>query len=263
VNVSVRDAILQVEHVGVSFRGVRALDDVSFEIPKGGISAVIGPNGAGKTTLFNCISGVTRHKGDVRLADRVLTGLRADQRAGLGIARTFQTPLLINDLDAVDNVLVGAHTRTTGGVLRSMFRTGRVRATDRSQRSRANELLAQLGLERSVHQPVGALPHGDRRRVEVARALIAQPSLLLLDEPAAGLGADEAVALLSDVRAVGEHVGTTSVLVEHDVALVMSLSRHVIVLDAGKLLTVGDPKTVAADPRVVAAYLGDDWSEAA
>jgi branched-chain amino acid transport system ATP-binding protein len=252
---------LVVEGLGVSFRGVRALEDVTFSVPAGGVSAVIGPNGAGKTTLFNCVSGVTRHEGTVLLEGRDLTRLRADRRAALGIARTFQTPLLVGELTAVDNVLLGAHARMRCGLAGSLLRVPLVRAEEREMRSQAAALLELFGLSPADARPVDSLAHGDRRRVEVARALLAKPRLLLLDEPAAGLGADEAATLLADVEAVAATTGMTCVLVEHDVGLVMRVSRHVVVLDAGRLLTTGAPALVAADPRVVAAYLGDDWAE--
>jgi branched-chain amino acid transport system ATP-binding protein len=254
-------AALVVDGLGVSFRGVQALEDVTFSIPAGGISAVIGPNGAGKTTLFNCISGVTGHAGAVRLNGRDLSRMRADRRAALGIARTFQTPLLIGELTAIDNVLLGAHARMRSGLLGSLLRIPSVRSEERAVRSRAAELLELFGLPPADPRPVDSLAHGDRRRVEVARALLAQPLLLLLDEPAAGLGADEASGLLAEVEAFAATTGMTCVLVEHDVGLVMRVSRQVVVLDAGRLLTAGPPAEVAADPRVVAAYLGDDWAE--
>jgi branched-chain amino acid transport system ATP-binding protein len=256
-------AALQVQSLGVSFSGVRALDDVSFSIPNGGVSAVIGPNGAGKTTLFNCISGVARHGGRVLLHGEDLSGLRADQRSALGIARTFQTPLLINELSPIENVMLGAHPLMRGGVFASLLRSPALRRGEREQRDAAADLLHRLGVDRPDVQRVDGLPHGDRRRVEVARALIAKPRLLLLDEPAAGLGAQEAVDLIADVQECGSEIGTTCILVEHDVALVMSVSKHVVVLDAGRLLMAGGSAEVAADPRVIAAYLGDDWSEAA
>ncbi|MFI7134328.1 ABC transporter ATP-binding protein [Nonomuraea sp. NPDC050153] len=253
---------LLVDALGVSFRGVRALQDVSFSIPAGGVSAVIGPNGAGKTTLLNCISGVVRHEGTVELEGRDLSRLRADRRAALGVARTFQTPLLVPDLTALDNVLLGAHPKVRGGLIGSLLRLPAVRSDETSMRARAAELLSHLGLARGDVRRAGSLAHGDRRRVEVARALLADPRLLLLDEPAAGLGADEASELLDGVEEFAAAVGMTCVLVEHDVGLVMRVSRHVVVLDAGRLLVAGPPAEVAADPQVVAAYLGDDWAEA-
>ncbi|MGI5460946.1 ABC transporter ATP-binding protein [Streptomyces sp. CA-249302] len=255
------DTALLVDELGVGFRGVQALQDVSFAIPAGGVSAVIGPNGAGKTTLFNCVSGVVRHTGRVALEGHDLSRLPADRRAALGVARTFQTPLLVPDLTALDNVLLGAHSRTRAGLTSSVLRLPSVVRAEKAVRARAAGLLERLGLGRADVRRADSLPHGDRRRVEVARALMAEPRLLLLDEPAAGLGADEASGLLSDVEAFAAETGMTCVLVEHDVGLVMRVSRHVVVLDAGRLLVAGPPARVAADERVVAAYLGDDWSE--
>jgi len=253
------DVALRVDSLGVSFRGVRALEDVSFSIPAGGVSAVIGPNGAGKTTLLNCISGVVRHDGTVELEGRDLSRLRADRRAALGVARTFQTPLVVPELTALENVLLGAHARLRGGWIGSILRLPGVGSDEAAIRAHAGDLLAKLGLARSDARRVDSLAHGDRRRVEVARALLAEPRLLLLDEPAAGLGAEEAGELLDDVGEFARETGMTCVLVEHDVGLVMRVSRHVVVLDAGRLLVAGPPAQVAADPRVVAAYLGDDW----
>ncbi|MFI7067228.1 ABC transporter ATP-binding protein [Kribbella sp. NPDC050124] len=258
---AVPEPTLRVEALGVNFRGVQALQDVTFSIPADGVSAVIGPNGAGKTTLFNCISGVARHVGKVELDGRDLSRVRADRRAALGIARTFQTPLLISELPARDNVLLGAHARMRAGLLGSIMRLPAVTSEETALRARASELLELFGLPPADRRPVDSLAHGDRRRVEVARALLAEPRLLLLDEPAAGLGAEEASELLAEVEALAATVGTTCVLVEHDVGLVMRVSRHVVVLDAGRLLVAGSPADVAADQRVIAAYLGDDWSE--
>jgi branched-chain amino acid transport system ATP-binding protein len=253
---------LLVDSVGVGFRGIRALDAVSFEVPSGGITAVIGPNGAGKTTLFNCISGIYAHEGQVVLAGTDVSRLRADRRAGMGISRTFQTPVLIPELTAIDNVLVGAHPLTRGGVVGSILRLASVRSDERKARNEAAALLERLRFPVPVDSSVASLPHGDRRRVEVARALIARPKVLLLDEPAAGLGPDEAEVLIQEVRTVGEEMGSTCILVEHDVALVRRVSRKIVVLDAGRLLAEGDAATVGRDPKVIAAYLGDDWAAA-
>jgi len=256
------DLALEVREVGISFRGVRALDDVSFEVAAGGVTAVIGPNGAGKTTLFNCISGIYAHEGGIALAGTDVTRMRSDERAARGITRTFQTPVLIPELSALENVLIGGYPHTRGGVLGSLLRLPGVRADEQSLRAEAADLLDRLHLAGSLHAPAAKLPHGDRRRVEVARALLGRPRLLLLDEPAAGLGAEEAESLITEVRLLGEVNGTTCLLVEHDVALVMRVARHVVVLDAGRMLAQGDPETVAKDPKVIAAYLGDDWAEA-
>lgn len=256
------EPVLRIERIGVSFRGIRALDDVSFDVPRGGITAVIGPNGAGKTTLFNCISGIYAHEGRVELAGEDVSRLRADRRAARGITRTFQTPVLIPELSALDNVLVGAYPQTRGGAAGSIFRLPGVRSDEVRARGDAAELLERLRFPVPVDSAVASLPHGDRRRVEVARALIGRPKVLLLDEPAAGLGAEEAELLVEEVSAVGETRGSTCILVEHDVALVRRVARHVVVLDAGRLLAQGDPDTVGRDPKVIAAYLGDDWAAA-
>ena len=253
------DPVMSIQGVGVSFRGIRALDDVSFDVPRGGLTAVIGPNGAGKTTLFNCISGIYAHEGRIELAGEDVSRLRSDRRAARGISRTFQTPLLIPDLTALENVLVGAYSHTRGGVASSVLRLRGMRKDETNARHEAAELLERLRFPVPVDSPVASLPHGDRRRVEVARALIGRPKVLLLDEPAAGLGAEEAELLVEEVSAVGATRGSTCVLVEHDVALVRRVAKYVVVLDAGRLLAQGDPDTVGRDPKVIAAYLGDDW----
>jgi branched-chain amino acid transport system ATP-binding protein len=256
-------APLSVTDVAVSFSGVKALSGITFDIPGGGISAVIGPNGAGKTTLFNCISGLTSHKGRISLGERDLSALSAHQRALAGVARTFQTPLVIPGMTALQNVLVGGHGRLKPAAWASVLRTGSSRRNERLLREDAMDLLGRLGIPHVAHLMVDSLPHGDRRRIEVARALIAYPSLLLLDEPAAGLGADEANDLLAVIAEHAAATGMTTILVEHDVALVMRVAPHVVVLDAGRLLAKGKTSEVATNPKVIAAYLGDDYSELA
>ncbi|WP_138757232.1 ABC transporter ATP-binding protein [Modestobacter altitudinis] len=241
--------------VGLSFAGLRALDGLQFEVPAGGTSAVIGPNGAGKTTLFNCISGLYRHEGELLLHGRPLGRLRPHQRARLGVARTFQTPALLDGESALQNVALGAVAHSRVGVLDSMLMTPRRRREEQATLEQAFELLRRAGIDQLADRPVAGLPHGDRRRVEVSRALMSAPTLLMLDEPAAGLGAEEARDLLREVEEVAGP-GTTVLLVEHDVALVMSVARRVVVLDSGRLLAVGTPDEVRADPRVVEAYLG-------
>ncbi|MGR7027610.1 ABC transporter ATP-binding protein [Geodermatophilus sp. URMC 62] len=241
--------------VGLSFAGLRALDAVDFEVPAGGTSAVIGPNGAGKTTLFNCVSGLYRYEGELSLHGRSLGRLRPHQRARLGIARTFQTPALLDTESALQNVALGAVAHSRVGVLDAMLVTPRRRREEREALGLAFDLLQRFGIASLAGRAVAGLAHGDRRRVEVARALMGSPRLLMLDEPAAGLGDGEARDLLAEVEA---HAGpdATVLLVEHDVALVMSVARRVVVLDSGRLLAVGTPDEVRADPRVVEAYLG-------
>lgn len=234
--------VLDVRGVGISFRGVRALDSVDLRVQVGGVVGLIGPNGAGKSTLLNCVSGLHRHEGEILLDGHPLTRLPAFRRARLGLARTFQTPSLIDHLPAVDNVMLGENRRQP----------------ERALRTRAVDLLAAVGAAKIEHDPVGALAHGDRRRVELARSLMSRPRLLLLDEPAAGLDHDEAFGLLTTVLRIGAEFDMACVLVEHDVELVSALARHVVVLDVGRVLAEGTPAEVTGDPRVVTAYLGQE-----
>lgn len=250
--------IVRLHEVGVSFRGVRALDGISFDVPQGGVTAVIGPNGAGKTTLFNCVSGIYRHEGEIELAGSPIRHLRAHQRASAGIARTFQTPTLLDDEDVFANVLVGTHAWTKAGLAGVLIGTPRARREEREARDVAWDHLTAVGLASLAGRPAGALAHADRRRVEIARALAARPRILLLDEPAAGLSGTESDELIELVREQGQATGMTSLLVEHDVALVMRTASWIAVLDAGKLLAVGEPKDIRENPAVIAAYLGAD-----
>ncbi|WP_394552044.1 ABC transporter ATP-binding protein [Agromyces sp. MMS24-JH15] len=255
--------ILSLRAVGVSFRGVRALDDITFDVPQGGVTAVIGPNGAGKTTLFNCISGIYRHEGDIELDGDALRHLRAHQRTSAGIARTFQTPTLLDTEDVFQNVLAGTQAWTTSGLAGVLIGSRKARREEREARDVAWQHLTAVGLAESAGRLAGALAHADRRRVEVARALASRPRILMLDEPAAGLSAAESDELLALIAAQSRTTGMTSILVEHDVALVMRTARWIAVLDAGKLLATGYPDEIRANPAVVAAYLGVDAEVAA
>jgi branched-chain amino acid transport system ATP-binding protein len=213
---------------------------VSLRVTEGQVTGLIGPNGAGKSTLLNCISGLHRHEGDVLLDGRSIRALPSFRRARLGVARTFQTPALLDHLPPLDNVMLGECARVPEGQLRG----------------HARELLDVLG--DVDDRPVGALSHGDRRRVGLARSVMSRPRLLLLDEPAAGLDHDEAVELIGAVLRVGAEFGMSCVLVEHDVELVSALAQHVVVLDTGRVLCAGTPAEVTGDPRVVTAYLGQE-----
>ncbi len=249
---------LRLAGVGIGFRSVRALDAVTFDVPAGGVSAVIGPNGAGKTTLFNCISGIYRHEGTIALHGEQLDGLRAFRRAKAGIARTFQTPALIDDADVLSNVMLGTHVRTGAGLLSHVVRTPASSREEKLATAWAREVIDRVGLSAHALTPAGALAHGDRRRIEIARALVSNPTLLMLDEPAAGLSEDESAALMDLIVEHGETSGMTCVLVEHDVALVMKYAQTIAVLDAGRLLAHGTAEQIREDPDVIAAYLGSD-----
>jgi branched-chain amino acid transport system ATP-binding protein len=247
---------LAVESLTIAFGGVRAIDDLSFEVAPGTIHAVIGPNGAGKTTLFNVVTGVYRaRQGRVRLGDRDISDLAPHQRAALGLSRTFQNLQIFFRMSVLENVLVGGHRHVKQGVLAHMLRLPGLAAAERAAADRARELLAFVGLEDQRDRSAGALPYGMLKRLEIARALAAEPSILLLDEPAAGLNPAETGALEELIRAIAAR-GTTVLLVEHDMKLVMSLSERILVLDQGRRLAEGTAAEIRAHPDVIAAYLG-------
>ncbi|MEZ5578756.1 MAG: ABC transporter ATP-binding protein [Candidatus Competibacteraceae bacterium] len=239
-----------------SFGGIMALAGVGFQVSEGLIYAVIGPNGAGKTTLFNNLCGFYRPSaGSIRFDGHELCGLPTHRIAALGIARTFQNLQLFFNMTVIENVMVGCHLRAKTGLLTAALRLPGVRREERRLREWASEALELCDLTDRAGQPVGSLPYGLMKRVEIARALAARPRLLLLDEPAAGLNDTETGALrelIARIRATG----VTILLVEHHMPLVMSVSDRLLVLDYGSVLAEGTPAEIQADPRVVAAYLG-------
>ncbi len=245
---------LSVTDLVVRFGGVTALDGVSFAVRPGQVCGLIGPNGAGKTTLFNCVSRLVRPRsGRVEVAGQDLLALPAHRIARLGVARTFQHLGLVASLSVRDNVMLGA-AGGSAGFLGAAFRSPAVRARERAHRERADAVLERLGLAAVATHPAAGLPYGTLKRVELARALAADPRLLMLDEPASGLShseVDELAALIEDVRG-----DTTVLLVEHHMGMVMRLSHTVVVLDFGRRIATGTPDEVRADPAVLAAYLG-------
>ena len=250
------DALLEVQDLTKRFAGVRAVDGVSFSVGRGRVHAIIGPNGAGKTTLFNLITGFeSPTAGEVRLDGRTVTGLPPHRLAALGIGRTFQTPQICGDLTALENVMLGAHLRLLRNPLAAMLRIGAVVRHDRTLRDKAAELLTLVGIAGSGDVPGRAMAYGDLKRLEIARALAAEPRLLCLDEPAAGLNPREARDLDGLIRRIADS-GVTVLLVEHDMRLVMSLSQHILVLNYGRKIAEGAPDEVDRDAEVLSAYLG-------
>ncbi len=256
-------SILAASDLGIDFGGVKAVDGVSFSVDQGEIFAIIGPNGAGKTTLFNLISGLyTPARGKVLLNGRDVTHLPAHKLAALGLSRTFQNLQIFFRMTAAENVMVGCHMHENHNVLAHLLRLPQVVAQNRATRRKAEELLAMVGLSKLGARPASELPYGALKRLEIARALAAEPKVLLLDEPAAGCNAVETAEVDAVIQKIAQQ-GIAVVLVEHDMKLVMKISNRIHVLDQGRTLAQGTAAEVRANPAVVAAYLGAHGGEEA
>jgi branched-chain amino acid transport system ATP-binding protein len=255
--------VLSVEDVHLSFAGVTALGGVSFEVGPAELFALIGPNGAGKTSLFNVVSGVYRpQRGRVRFRGQDVTGLRPHRIAALGIARTFQNIELFANLSVLDNLLLGRHIHVRYGLGRAMLWLGWARDEELRHRAAVEEIVDFLELEQWRRLPVGLLPYGVQKRVELGRALAMRPALLLLDEPAAGMNVEETEDMARFVLDIREELDIAVIMVEHDMGLVMDLADRVLVLDFGIPITTGTPAEVQGNPDVIRAYLGQEHRSA-
>ena len=250
-------ALLRVHNVGVRFGGIVALDDVSFDVARNCIVGLIGPNGAGKTTLFNCVSRLYRCDcGDIVFDGKSLLCVPRHRIAVLGIGRTFQNLALFGTMTVLENVMIGHHCRMRSGFLSNALRLPRVGRDESAATDKARALVEFLGLKAVAGTRVSDLPVGTQKRVELARALASDPTLLLLDEPASGLNHEEVGVLGALIRDIRDRLGVTILLVEHHMNLVMSISDRVVALDFGRKIAEGTPDEVRAHPEVIQAYLG-------
>ncbi len=251
------DALLQTYSLRKEFGGLVAVDDVDFTVPEGSIVSLIGPNGAGKTTFFNMLTGVYKPTaGAIVFAGENLTGKPPHAFTQRGIGRTFQNIRLFQNMTALENVLVGMHTRLKGSLIEAILRTPRVKHEEVDARARARELLEYSGLRRKDNEIGRNLSYGDQRRLEVARALATNPKLVLLDEPTAGMNPQETAEFTSFVSRLRDDRGLTVLLIEHDMRVVMGVSDRVTVLDYGEKIAEGTPSEIQKNDRVIEAYLG-------
>lgn len=251
-------AMLEVKNIGISFGGLKAVDNFSLTIEKGQLYGLIGPNGAGKTTIFNLLTGVYKaDHGSIFLDGKELTGKSTIEINQAGIARTFQNIRLFKDLSVLDNVKVGLHNHHPYSTIEGILRLPRYYKVEKEMNARAMELLKVFDLDKECDYKASNLPYGKQRKLEIARALATDPKLLLLDEPAAGMNPNETAELMDTIRFVRDHFDMTVLLIEHDMKLVSGICEKLTVLNFGQVLTQGETSEVLNDKRVITAYLGE------
>lgn len=251
-------AMLEVKNLGISFGGLRAVDDLNMSIAQGALAGLIGPNGAGKTTVFNMLTGVYRPTdGGMWLDGQNLIGKKPSEISMAGVARTFQNIRLFSNLTVLDNVKIGLHNRCTYTLAESLFHLGSFRKKEAQMDEEALSILSVFGLDSMADYTSSNLPYGKQRKLEIARALATGPKLLLLDEPAAGMNPNETAELMETIQLVRKKYGVTILLIEHDMKLVSGICEYLYVLNFGRELAQGEPRQVLSHPEVITAYLGE------
>jgi len=251
----------KIESLSISFGGLKALSDISFEVPEGSIFAIIGPNGAGKTTLFNCVNGIYRaDRGRILFREKEIQGKKPNRIARLGIARTFQNIELFSHMSTMENLMLGRHIFMKTGLFRGAFLWGRRSFAGREEvfhRHKVEEIIDFLNLQAVRDKMVSSLPYGTQKLVELGRALALEPRLLLLDEPSAGMNSEEKQDMVFWIKDIQDDLGVTILLIEHDMKMVMDISEHIMAINFGKSIITGGPAEVQSHPDVLKAYLGE------